>query len=231
MGALADSLEELERNGARAIVLTGTDAVFSAGADLLRILEDGPDYVTRARPNANRAFEKLFTFPRPIVAAVNGHAIAGGCVLALACDHRVASSGDHRIGLPELRVGVPFPVWALETVRFAVAPPHLQRLMTSGKLCSVDEALERGLVDEVVEPTRLLERAVEIAGRMASITPATFALTKRQLREPFVTRARASSRTDDEGFAIWISEEARDSMRRFVDRTLGRQGGGSGTRA
>ena len=99
--ALVDALDEVERSAAAAAVITGTGDAFSAGADLLRLMDEGTDYIEAARPHAGRAFERIFLIPVPLVAAINGHAIAGGCVLALACDHRVASSGDHRIGLAE----------------------------------------------------------------------------------------------------------------------------------
>ena len=218
--ALADALDAVEES-TKAIVLTGTDAAFSAGADLFRLLDEGTGYVEAARPHATRAFERMFTTSRPVVAAINGHAIAGGCVLALAADYRITASGEHRFGLAELRVGVPFPVWALETVRFAVAPPHLQRLIYSGRLVTPDEALALGLVDEVVAPDQLMEGAVRIAQRFASIPAATFALTKRSLREPFAERARRGGPIDDEGMALWASPETRESVRRFIDRTLG----------
>jgi enoyl-CoA hydratase len=218
--ALADALDAVEES-TRAVVLTGTGAVFSAGADLVRLLDEGSLYVESARPHATRAFERMFTISRPVVAAINGHAIAGGCVLALAADYRITVSGEHRLGLAELKVGVPFPVWALETVRFAVAPPHLQRLIYSGRLVTPDEALALGLVDEVVAPDQLMGRAVKIAQRFASIPAATFALTKRSLREPFAERARGAGPIDDEGMAVWTSPETRESVRRFIDRTLG----------
>src|SRR5688572_25377320 len=101
--ALADALDSVQEQ-AKAVVLTVTGAAFSAGADLIRLLDEGSDYVEAARPHAVRAFELLFTISCPVVAAINGHAIAGGCVLALACDHRITASGAHRIGLPELKV-------------------------------------------------------------------------------------------------------------------------------
>jgi enoyl-CoA hydratase len=218
--ALADTLDDVEGR-AKAVVLTGTGPAFSAGADLNRLLDEGSQYVEAARPHATRAFERMFTISLPVVAAINGHAIAGGCVIALACDHRIMASGDHRLGLAELKVGVPFPAWALEIVRFAVAPPHLQRLIYSGRLVTPDEAFAAGLVDEVVAPDELMERALKIARRFASIPAATFALTKRSLRDPFAERARRARSMDDEGTAVWASSETRESVRRFIDRTLG----------
>jgi enoyl-CoA hydratase/carnithine racemase len=222
LASLVIALDEVERSSAKAVVLTGTGAAFSAGADLKRLLDEGAVYVESARPHASRAFERMFLIERPIVAAINGHAIAGGFVIALACDHRIAAAGEHRLGLAELRVGVPFPAWALEIVRFAVAPPHLQRLIYSGRLVRVDEALSIGLVDEVVPPDLLMERAKAVARRLASIPSGTFALTKRSLREPFAERARQARQIDDEGTALWKSDEVRESVRSFIERTIGR---------
>ena len=218
--ALADALDDVEER-ARAVVLTGTGSAFSAGADLIRLLDEGSRYIEAARPHATRAFERMFTISRPVVAAINGHAIAGGCVIALACDHRITASGEHRLGLAELKVGVPFPAWALEIVRYAVSPPHLQRLIYSGRLVTPEEALGVGLVDEVVAPDQLMERARTVARRLASIPGRTFQLTKRSLREPFAERARRSGSIDDEGSAVWASDEVRESVRRFIEQTLG----------
>src|SRR5262245_17682571 len=108
-----------------ALILTGTGSIFSAGVDLFRLTEEGADYVRRFLPLLSRFLRTLFSFPRPVVAAVNGHAIAGGCVIALACDARLMAEGDATIGLPELLVGVPFPTAAREIVRFAVPGEQL----------------------------------------------------------------------------------------------------------
>ena len=220
LATLCDALDEAEEAQASAVVLTGSGPAFSAGADLIRLMNEGSGYVERARPHASRAFERLFCYPLPTVAAVNGHAIAGGCVLALACDHRISAAGEHRIGLPELKVGVPFPAWALETVRFSVPPPIAQRLLYSGTLARPDEARELGLIDEVVPADRLLEASIGAAKKLASIPAATFALTKHSLRAPFAERARAGGSIDDQGAAIWSASETLESVRRFVDRTF-----------
>src|SRR5436305_10167261 len=90
----------------RALVLTGTGSIFSAGVDLFRLTREGADYVRRFLPLLSRFFRVLFAFPMPVVAAVNGHAIAGGCVIALACDVRLMAEGGGKIGVPELLVGV-----------------------------------------------------------------------------------------------------------------------------
>ena len=102
------------------IVLTGAGACFSAGVDLRAILDGGATYTDRFLAAVSAAFLAVFDHPAPVVAAINGHAIAGGCVLAMAADVRLMSTG--LIGLSEVAVGVPFPVAALEICRYAMGP-------------------------------------------------------------------------------------------------------------
>jgi enoyl-CoA hydratase len=147
-------LRELDgaAEGVRALILTGTGSIFSAGVDLFRLTQRGADYVRRFLPLLCRFLRTLFAFPRPVVAAANGHAIAGGCVIVLAADARLMSEGAGWIGLPELLVGVPFPAAALEVVRFAVPRDKVQSLIYTGRILPPQEALTAGLVDEVVAP-------------------------------------------------------------------------------
>ncbi|HYR16862.1 MAG TPA: enoyl-CoA hydratase/isomerase family protein, partial [Mycobacterium sp.] len=102
------------------IVLTGAGSCFSAGVDLRAIIDGGPDHTDRFLTAIAAAFLAVFDHPAPVVAAINGHAIAGGCVLAMAADVRLMSGG--LIGLSEVAVGVPFPVAALEICRYAMGP-------------------------------------------------------------------------------------------------------------
>ena len=121
-----------EQSAAGALVITGQGKMFSAGVDLPRLVEGGAAYVREFLPAMNHAFETLFAFPKPLVVAVNGHAIAGGCVMACCADYRIMAREPGRIGIPELLVGVPFPVVPLEIVRFATPPQHLQALIYRG---------------------------------------------------------------------------------------------------
>ena len=111
---------------ADAVILTGKGNIFSAGVDLKRLLDDGPDYALAFVAALDRLCEILFTFDRPLVAAINGHAIAGGCILAQTADWRIMTDGKARIGVPELLVGVPFPTFVFEILR-AVVPAQLFR--------------------------------------------------------------------------------------------------------
>src|SRR6516165_3990019 len=214
--AFADALDRLERSPARAGIITGQGTVFSAGVDLLALVDGGPAYVRRFVPLMQRSFERLATFPKPLVAAVNGHAIAGGAIIMLACDQRLLVRGTARVGLTEVRVGVVFPAWALELARFATPPQHFHTLICTGRTWLPDEAVARGLVDELVEPERLLDRAREVAEELAAIPSKTFAATKLAVRRPMLHAAREQgARTDAAVLEHWSSPETLREVARF----------------
>ncbi|MGZ7042147.1 MAG: enoyl-CoA hydratase/isomerase family protein, partial [Thermoanaerobaculia bacterium] len=144
-GAIEDAAAD---DAVCAIVLTGTGSIFSAGVDLPRMLDGGADYVQPFVESLDAVLRALFLFPKPAIAAVNGHAIAGGAILAFACDYRLMIGG--RIGVPELLVGVPFPPLALEIVRFAIPRQHIQSMLYLGRTIEVAEAPAMRIVDEVV---------------------------------------------------------------------------------
>jgi enoyl-CoA hydratase len=210
----------------RAVVLTGTGSIFSAGVDLFRVVEGGTKYVDEFVPQFTRTFTMLFGLELPLIAAINGHAIAGGCVLASACDYRVMVDGNATIGVPELRVQVPFPTIALEILRFASAGAHLQELVYLGKTYQPREAHHRGLVDELEAEDALLDRAIEVAAQLRATPRDTFVLTKRQVRRPTTERVeRVAAEQDANVMALWRSPETHDAIRRYLEKRLGRRKG------
>jgi enoyl-CoA hydratase len=222
LDAMARELDGVAED-VRALVLTGTGSVFSAGVDLFRITRDGADYVRRFLPLLARVLRTLFAFPRPVVAAVNGHAVTGGCVIALAADVRLMAEGDGTIGLPELLVGVPFPTAALEVVRFAVPGERLESLIYTGRTLAAREALEAGLVDEVVAPGDLLNRAQAVARRLALIPPPVYRLTKQALRAEALERIeQAGDLPDRAALEVWSAAETHAHIREYLHRTLGK---------
>jgi enoyl-CoA hydratase len=224
--ALTGELEALAETRAPA-VLTGGGTIFSAGVDLVRLLREEVGYTPRFLQALTGCFLTLFDHPAPVVAAINGHAVAGGCILALACDRRLAAAGDYGIGIPELRVGVPFPVIALEIVRHGAPGGHFRdELVYQGEVMPPAEALARGLVDEVVPAGELLERAVAAARRLGAIPHVSFATTKRALRAPALERYRlAAPAADPEIVETWCSPEVRAAVAAHVERTLGKRAG------
>jgi len=206
----------------RALILTGSGTIFSAGVDLPRLVDSGGDYVPRLVDALDAMIRALFLFPKPAIGAINGHAIAGGAILAFACDARVMSTG--RIGVAELQVGVPFPPMALEVVRFAVPHKHLHSMIYFSRTLDPDVAHAIGLVDEIVLPEGLLIRATEMARRLANIAPEAFRMTKRQLREPSLRFAASiASDSTDEIHRVWQAPETLDRIRGYVERTIKRR--------
>jgi enoyl-CoA hydratase len=201
---------------AKAVVLTGTGSIFSAGVDLPRMINAGGDYVGRFVEELVAVLRTLFLFPRPIVAAINGHAVAGGAIMAFACDYRLMSGG--RIGLTELLVGVPFPPLVLEIVRFAVPQQHLQPMIYLGKTIEAEAARAIGIIDEVVPAEQLLARATAIATQFGALPAEAFALTKQQLREPFL-HAAPNERVD----RLWAAASTHQHIREYVAKTIGKK--------
>src|SRR5471030_1502338 len=158
--ALTARFQELRGSDAKAVVLTGQGKIFSAGVDLIRLSEGGVAYVRKFLPALHRLYDAVFFFPKPVVAAINGHAIAGGCVLACSADRRIAARDGGRIGVTELLVGVPFPALAFEVMRFATPPAFFAETILSGATYPPEVAAHRGWVNEAVEPALVMERAI-----------------------------------------------------------------------
>ena len=164
-------------------------------------------------------FATVFGYPRPVVAAINGHAIAGGCVLACACDRRLMARDAGKIGVTELLVGVPFPAVAMEIMRCAAAPQHFEELIFGGATYVPEQGADRGLVHEVVDAEALLGHAVAAARKLAALSPAAFALSKRQTRQPALARMQKEG-VDAEVTRIWTAPETLERIRDYVARTL-----------
>jgi enoyl-CoA hydratase len=203
---LLDALTEAVTASDRALVITGTGSSFSAGVDLRRILEGRRPYTEALLTALSRTYRAVFDHPRPTVAAVNGHAIAGGCVLALACDLRLMSGG--RIGLTELAVGVPFPTTALEVVQHALGP-RTGRVLLGGQVEDREHALALGMVDEITEPGELVPRAVALAAELAARSPESYRLAKVQLHRQANAAIEATAGGDAAVLAGWASDDTR----------------------
>lgn len=214
---LAAAFEHEASTSSRAVILTGNDRCLSAGVDLVRLLDGGAAYIDGFFPALEVCFERLAFFPKPLVVAANGHAIAGGCVLLCGGDWRLVAAGKARIGLTELPVGVPFPGLAIEIVRAAVSPSHVRKLIYRGATYSVDEAGAMGLYDEVVAPEDLLARAHAVADELGRIPAETFRISKRQLTASIRERAAGHPSVIER----WKSDEVLTAIRGFVDRTFG----------
>ncbi|HXY63806.1 MAG TPA: enoyl-CoA hydratase/isomerase family protein [Mycobacterium sp.] len=196
------------------VVITGAGRCFSAGVDLRAIVDGGAAYAERFVTALSEAFLAVFDHPAPVIAAINGHAIAGGCVFAMCADVRLMSGGT--IGLTELAVGVPFPVAALEICRFTMGT-SATRAALQAKMIDADTALARGWIDAIVPNDDLIAQAIATARELGDYSPAVYAATKRQLHQPTRSAIDAGVAIDEKVRARWMTEETRSRVAAFLE--------------
>lgn len=194
----------------RAAVVTGAGRAFSAGLDLKLVPELDRLGQRRLVDGLNDCFGTLYAWPKPLVAAVNGHAIAGGLILALCADWRVVADVPLQASLAEVRVGVTYPVAPLDVARSELAPTTARRLILLGESLDAREAETLRVFDERAPVHALMSCAQSRARHYAELPPNAFATTKRELRAPALARigeARAGRR--EPRLAAWLGEEMR----------------------
>lgn len=195
--------DELTAAGPKAVVLTGRERFFSAGIDLKLV----PTLDTAGQramvDGVNRLMAAWYSFPRPVVCAVNGHAIAGGMIIALCADYRVGST-QGKLGLTELRAGVPYPAVPLTIVRAELSHHAARVLALRAHLVDPDEALSLGLVDELAAPEDVLQRALVVAGEMAELPAKAYWDTKRELRREAIARITRVLEEGDPVIDSWL---------------------------
>ena len=187
----------------KALVITGAGTTFSAGLDLKVVPRYSREEQREMVGAINRMIAAIYRMPRPTVAALNGHAMAGGLVLALACDYRIAVTTPCKLGLTEVNVGVPYPAVALLVTREEL-PKHTARVLTlTGKTFAPDEALRMGIVDELAPPAELLARAIEQGRRLGTFT--AYDRIKAQYRaRPYAEVAEILESGSDPMLERWI---------------------------
>lgn len=220
--ALAEALRREETSEAGAVILTGSGRAFSAGVDLRRLVEGGSDYAGRFLPSLDRMFRAVLDLSKPLIAAVNGHAIAGGCIVAAGCDHLLLARGGARMGVTELAVGVPFPSLPLAMMAARVSPPALRGLVYGAATYPVDDALRLGLVDELCDADALMPRAIEVAKARAAIPAGAYAMTRRAFAEPIYDTVRRQRAMDEAASGVWSSVETHRAVRDYLDRLSAR---------
>jgi enoyl-CoA hydratase len=220
-----DRLEQHHPNSP--VVLTGEGTRFSAGLDLdehFRLFAGDTDAVASWFQDYRATNMRLFTYPRPTVAAVNGHAFAGGLITAAVCDRRISVNEGARFGINEVPIGIPMPAVYLRMLAYAWGEPVAARASLQGQVYSTTEALDLGFVHELAPAEELLDRAIEIA----ELTPAdcidNYAYTKRALQAPALRDiADLSDPLDRNELAQGMtSENSRHAHRRYWEQLKGR---------
>ncbi len=211
-------IDRFEASEARAAVLTGYERFFSAGLALPLLVELDRPAMKRFIERFGEVMLRVFRCARPIVAAVNGHAIAGGCVLALQCDWRVmVDAPDARIGLNETQLGIGLPSSVLEPLKLAVPPASLVPIAYEGQLFGPERARELGLVHELASADELEARATARARVLAAVPSTAVAQVKLGLRRAALdTIARVSADETERWLDTWFSPAARERLQAAV---------------
>ena len=202
-------LDDLRRDEPDAVVLTGREGFFSAGVDLKLAPTLDAAGQRELVEGINRIFAGWYGLPLPVVCAVNGHAIAGGMILALCGDYRIGVDEGAKLGLTELKAGVGYPAVAFAVVRAELSPPAARLLALRAHLVGPEEAQRLGVLDELVPAGRVEERALELAAELGALPRPTYARVKRQVRGEALDWMEARvERGDDPLLSGWIGAEA-----------------------
>ena len=218
--SLQEAVESAAAERVAGLVLAGRDGMFSGGLDV-------PELLGEPRPVIAEFWQRFFALtraladaPMPVAAAITGHAPAGGAVLALHCDYRVAALGNWKIGLNEVQVGLAVPSTILQALADQVGLRRARRLTTAGRMVEMNEALEIGLVDELVAAESVVERALDWCRELTRLPPIAMNETRRLGKADLLAMLAAA---DDATTATeyWFSDETQAAMHALVERLSG----------
>ena len=164
-----------------ALIITGRDGMFSAGFDLKIISAGEMSAITEMTTNGFKLLSRIFSFPRPVLGACSGHGIALGTFLLCCCDYRIGVKGEFMIGANEMRTNMVIPTPILELIKFRVSNGHKYRAILGAEMYSIEDGIEAGLIDEVVESENLMEASMHKIKDLASMGHPSYTLTKELL--------------------------------------------------
>jgi enoyl-CoA hydratase len=224
LSAVHAALDEVERTEARAVVLTGTGRVFCGGLDLVTLSAFDRREMDRFVDGFEAMFRRVFAFERPTVAAVGGHALAGGAILAMACDLRVIAEGPFHFGVNEVQLGIPFPSAAFEIARQATPPAARAATLLQGRRFSPAEAHHLGLVQRLSTGERVVACAVEEARVLAGAGTAAVRAVKADLVAPVLARIDAGNAARKVRFLeAWFGAEAQGRIGALREALVAKQ--------
>jgi enoyl-CoA hydratase len=184
---LADALDQARADGdVGAVLMVGRPGRFSAGFDLAT-MTSSPSAMQDLVVEGGRFVGRLLLEPLPVVVACTGHALAAGALILLAADHRIGASGDYKIGLNEVAIGMTLPTWAVELARYRMPPSTLDQIVV-GQVNSPEAAVAAGFLDRVVAPDEVVATASELAGQLSALRRGAVAGTKMRLRDAVAHR-------------------------------------------
>jgi len=215
----AAALEAAERADVKAVVVYGGERVFAAGADIKQMLAMNHDEMAERAGGLSRALGSLSGIPKPVVAAITGYALGGGCEVALACDWRVAAA-DAKLGQPEIALGVIPGGGGTQRLARLVGPARAKDLILTGRTVDAAEALAIGLVDRVVPAGEsVYEAAVELVRRYVGGPAVAIRAAKQAIDEGLDLPLREGLALESRLFAdLFATEDRREGMTAFVEK-------------
>lgn len=209
---------------AAGIVIAAKGAMFSAGIDLLKAAQDTASFADDFLPAMSELLHTVWTLEKPVIAAVNGHAIAGGCLIVCAADWRILGSASAKIGVPELKLGLPLPSLAFDILRAVVTPGRLAEVLYDGGTYAADAAIKVGLADEIVRPEDLISASIAKAAAWGAIHAPAFTLMKRRHRMIALAQSELEPGFDHKVQNVWRSREVQDGLQRYASTQMKKNG-------
>lgn len=217
--ALRNQLKRAAEDEVGGLVFSGQPGIFTAGLDVPTLLNLNESEMGDFWIDFHGSMEDIARSPIPIVAAITGHSPAGGSVLVIFCDYRIAARGDFQMGLNEVRVGLPVSPHILQAYGRLVGPHNMEKLAMTGTMVSPERALNLGLVDELTTVDETVPRAILWAKEVAGLPPTSMRLTRKSARSELVGYFDALGPMDvDFQNSIWFSKETQNTMRGLVAR-------------
>lgn len=219
LGALIAALDAAPRNGARGIILSGGEKVFSGGLDVPYLMGQDREGLRECWTLFFEAARALARSPVPVAAAIAGHNPAGGCVLALCCDYRVMARGPFRIGLNETQVGLTVPDAIQYLLRRVVGTHRAERLVVAGAMVESEQALALGMVDALTDAGEVVVHAARWLEELLALPSGPMLATRRLARADLVAALDGFDASELEGFlAGWESEDSQRALRELMAR-------------
>jgi enoyl-CoA hydratase/carnithine racemase len=215
---LSEAANAVAEDDTRAIVVSGGERIFAAGADIKAMVGFGPGEIASHVGALEKACRDIEAIPKPVIAAINGFALGGGCEVAISCDLRFAAH-DARIGLPEIRLGIIPGSGGTQRLPRLIGLATARRLVFSGDHVEADEALSIGLVDRVLPPAEVYAAALEAAHGYAEGPTRAYAAAKRSLAASLGTDLATGLDVErDEFVPLFATHDQEEGMRAFLDK-------------
>ena len=217
---LLTALDELEKDRTRVVILTGAGSAFCAGMDLEMLSAIGQQSAQENQDDSRRMarmFRRIWSFPKPMIAAVNGHALAGGCGIATLCDFTLAVP-EAKFGYTEVKIGF-LPAIVSVFLTRQIGDKRARDLLLTGRLVEAQEAKELGLVTEIVAADKLMSRAAEIADQLIAASPSSLMRAKRLLTSAAATSVDADlERAVLENARIRCTPDFQEGLASFLEK-------------